>query len=311
MQKNVPLDVLPDKVKLGWIGLGVMGEPMCQHLLAAGYPMAVFTRSKEKASEVLGKGATWCASPAEVTKQSDVIFTMVGREQEVRDVYFAANGLFSEGLDNKLFIDMGTTAPTFTLQLAEYAIKLGAQFIDAPVSGGDVGARSANLSIMIGGEDSPVKKANVLLKYLGSATVMGGVGKGQHTKMCNQIVVAGTMIGVCEALVYAKNAGLNSEKLISAIRPGAAGCWSLDNLAPRIIKNDFTPGFMVEHFIKDLGIALKEAEAMDLQLPGLTLARTLYVKVRDLGHGRSGTQALLLALDAAVDTAVEDRGQVP
>ena len=305
MKKTVPtdvsldfqLDVQSDKVRLGWIGLGVMGEPMCQHLLAAGYPMAVFTRSKDKASAVLNKGAEWCDSPAEVTKQSDVVFTMVGREQEVRDVYFAANGLFSDDIDNKAFIDMGTTAPAFTLQLAGYAKKRGAQFIDAPVSGGDVGARNASLSIMAGGDQSVINIVTSLFALLGNAIVVGETGSGQHTKMCNQIVVAGTMIGVCEALIYAKNAGLNCEKLISAIRPGAAGCWTLDNLAPRIINNDFAPGFMVDHFVKDLGIAVNEAEIMSLELPGLTLAKSLYEQLSALGHGRSGTQALLLALD--------------
>jgi len=296
MQKNLQ----PDNVRLGWIGLGVMGEPMCQHLLAADYPMAIFTRSKDKASGAVSNGAKWCESPAEVTDCSDVIFTMVGSEYDVRDVYFSADGLFGREINDKLFIDMGTTAPMLTKELAGHAKEHGAQFIDAPVSGGDVGAISATLSIMVGGDETAIKSVSTLFEYLGNATIMGESGSGQHTKMCNQIVVAGTMIGVCESLVYARKAGLDCEKLISAISPGAAGCWTLDNLAPRIIKQDFAPGFMVNHFIKDLGIALNEIELMDLDLPGLTLARHLYERLNELGHGRSGTQALILALEKIV-----------
>lgn len=293
MQKNT---------KLGWIGLGVMGDSMCQHLMAADYPMSVFTRSKDKATTVLNNGAIWCDSPAEVAKQSDVVFTMVGQEQEVRDVYFSSAGLFCEekwgDISGKLFIDMGTTAPALTLELADYALEHGAQFIDAPVSGGDIGARNASLSIMAGGDELVIDKVKSLFDYLGSVKKIGKVGSGQHTKMCNQIVVAGTMIGVCEALVYAKKAGLDCEALIAAIRPGAAGCWTLDNLAPRILSDDYAPGFMVEHFIKDLSIALDEVKMMGVQLPGLTLAASLYEKLDTMGHGKSGTQALLLALEA-------------
>lgn len=290
--------------QLGWIGLGVMGEPMCQHLLAAGYAVSVYTRSQEKADAVLRAGAVWCDTPAEVAEQSDVVFTMVGSEQDVRDVYFSANGLFNTAIEDKIFIDMGTTAPALTLEIAQYAKQHGAHCIDAPVSGGDVGARNASLSIMAGGNEDIIKQVQPLFEYLGRVRVMGGSGSGQHTKMCNQIVVAGTMIGVCEALLYAKQAGLNLETMIAAIRPGAAGCWTLDNLAPRIIKQDFAPGFMVDHFIKDLAIALQEAEAMRLQLPGLSLVQSLYKKVRDVGHGKSGTQALLLALENTADSSI-------
>lgn len=288
MQKNT---------KLGWIGLGVMGEPMCQHLLSAGYAMSVYTRSQTKADNVVANGADWCDTPTEVAELSDIVFTMVGLEQEVRDVYFSASGLFSTNIRNKIFIDMGTTAPGLTLEIANYAKQNGAHCIDAPVSGGDVGARKASLSIMAGGEENIIRQVMPLFEYLGQVQVMGASGSGQHTKMCNQIVVAGTMIGVCEALLYAQRAGLDGDTLIAAIRHGAAGCWTLDNLAPRIIRQDFAPGFMVEHFIKDLGIALKEAEAMQLELPGLSLVNALYEKVRDAGHGKKGTQALLLALE--------------
>ena len=283
-------------LKLGWLGLGVMGGAMCQHLMAAGYYMSVNTRSRDKAEKLLDNGAVWCDTPAEVSAISDVVFTMVGVEDEVRDVYFSANGLFATDISDKTFVDMGTTAPALTLELSHYAKQHDAGFIDAPVSGGDVGARNASLSIMAGGDPKIVETVRPLFDCLGRMQLMGGPGSGQHTKMCNQIVVAGTMIGVCEALVYANNAGLDCEKMIAAIRQGAAGCWTLDNLAPRIISRDFAPGFMIDHFIKDLGIAVNEAEIMALSLPGLQLAKSLYERVSDMGHGKSGTQALLLAL---------------
>jgi len=283
-------------LKLGWIGLGVMGGAMCQHLMAAGYPMSVNTRSRDKADNLLDGGAMWCDTAADVATGSDVVFTMVGVEDEVRDVYFSANGLFAPDISGKIFVDMGTTAPALTLELSRYAEMHNAHFIDAPVSGGDVGARNASLSIMAGGVQEIIDDMRPLFELLGRVRVMGDAGSGQHTKMCNQIVVAGTMIGVCEALVYANNAGLDCAKLITAISQGAAGCWALDNLAPRIITRDFDPGFMVDHFIKDLGIAVRETEMMGIKLPGLELAKSLYEKVSNMGHGRSGTQALLLAL---------------
>jgi len=295
MQKNT---------KLGWIGLGVMGAPMCQHLLSAGYHVSVNTRSKEKAAGVVNNGALWCDTAEQLSKQSDVIFTMVGVEQDVRDVYFSSTGLFSTQIKDKVFVDMGTTAPSLTLEIADYALQNGAKTIDAPVSGGDVGARNAALSIMAAGDEQALAEVAPMFQCLGRVQSMGVSGNGQHTKMCNQIVVAGTMIGVCEALLYAKQAGLNCETLIAAIRPGAAGCWTLDNLAPRIINDDFAPGFMVDHFIKDLGIAVKEADTMALELPGLTLAKSLYEQVREIGHGASGTQALLLALEHNIKTKI-------
>jgi 3-hydroxyisobutyrate dehydrogenase len=288
MQKNT---------NLGWVGLGVMGEPMCGHLLAAGYSVSVFTRTKEKASQLLNNGAQWCNTPADIAEQCDVIFTMVGSEQDVREVYFSENGLFISDINGKVFIDMGTTAPSLSLEIMRYAVERGAQTVDAPVSGGDVGAKNASLSIMAGGDEGVLSDLSALFDCLGSVQIMGESGSGQHTKMCNQIVVAGTMIGVCESLVYARQAGLNCETLIAAISKGAAGCWSLENLAPRINKRDFAPGFMVNHFIKDLGIALDEAQTMKLKLPGLLLAKSLYEEVKALGFGENGTQALLLALE--------------
>ncbi|MBT8135187.1 MAG: NAD(P)-dependent oxidoreductase [Gammaproteobacteria bacterium] len=282
--------------KLGWVGLGVMGSAMCQHLIAAGYPMFINTRSHIKAEDLIAGGAVWCETPAEVAARSDVVFTMVGLEEEVRDVYLSADGLFVDSINGKTFIDMGTTAPGLTLELSRHAQQHDADFIDAPVSGGDVGARNASLSIMAGADPEILETVRPLFELLGRVQLMGGPGSGQHTKMCNQIVVAGTMIGVCEALVYASKAGLDCERLITTINQGAAGCWSLDNLAPRMISMDFAPGFMVDHFIKDLGIAVRETEMMGVKLPGLELAKSLYERVSNMGHGKSGTQALLLAL---------------
>ncbi len=287
-----------DKVKnIGWIGTGVMGGPMCGHLLAAGYTVAVFSRTKEKATDLIENGATWCTSPADVAGQSDVVFTMVGTPAEVRQVYFSAEGIFGGLNKASTIVDMSTTAPSLSLEIADEANQLGANAVDAPVSGGDIGARDATLSIMAGGKESVVNEVRPLLDCMGkSITYMGPAGSGQHTKLCNQLVVAGTMIGVCEALLYASKAGLDCHQLIAAIRPGAAACWTLDNLAPRIIKGDDAPGFMVDHFLKDLGIAVQEAEAMQLDLPGLKLARDLYLETQKIGHGQSGTQALIHAL---------------
>lgn len=285
--------------KIGWIGAGVMGEPMCGHLLDAGYAVSIYSRTRSKADSLIGRGASWCESPAAVAGCSEVLFTMVGTPDEVRDVYFSAHGIFSMLQPGSTVIDMSTTAPSLSVEIAQSAAGLGAQAIDAPVSGGDVGARNARLSIMLGGEISSVNAVMPLFECLGSNIVyMGGAGSGQHTKLCNQMVVAGSMIGVCEALVYAERSGLDCEQLVAAIRPGAAACWTLENLAPRMIAGDDDPGFMVDHFIKDLGIALRESTALGLDLPGLKLAHELYRQTRKIGHGQSGTQALIHAIRA-------------
>jgi 3-hydroxyisobutyrate dehydrogenase len=286
-----------EKPLAGWIGAGVMGEPLCGHLLDAGYTLFINTRTAARASSLVDKGARWCATPAEVAAQADIIFTMVGVPDEVQQVYFGAAGIFSALRNNAVLVDMGTTPPSLTQQIAARAHQLGASAVDAPVSGGDVGARNATLSIMAGGDADVVERVRPLFDCMArSVNYMGVAGNGQHTKMCNQLVVAGTMIGVCEALVYAAKSGLDCERLVNAIRPGAAGCWTLENLAPRINQNDYAPGFMVDHFVKDLGIALAEAENLGLNLPGLMLALALYKKVQHLGHGQSGTQALIHAL---------------
>jgi 3-hydroxyisobutyrate dehydrogenase len=283
--------------KVGWIGTGVMGEPMCGHLIDAGYGVSVYSRTREKAEKLLQKGASWCKTPSDVARHSDFIFTMVGSPAEVRDVYFSEHGIFQGLRPGSVVVDMSTTAPSLSCEIASYASKIEAQAVDAPVSGGDVGARAATLSIMAGGDESAVDAVQSFFDCMGKSVVyMGPAGSGQRTKLCNQLVVAGTMIGVCESLVYANKSGLDCNQLIAAIRLGAAGCWALDNLAPRIAKGDDEPGFMVDHFIKDLGIAVKEAELLEINLPGLKLAHNLYIETQKMGHGKSGTQALIHAI---------------
>lgn len=283
--------------RIGWIGTGVMGAPMCGHLLAAGYAASVTSRTRSKADALIEQGASWCETPAEVAAQADIVFTTVGRPEEVREVYFGEQGVFAGLQAGAIAVDMGTTPPSLTREIAERAISLGAHTVDAPVSGGDIGARNASLSVMAGGEKGIVDSIRPLFDCMASTVAwMGEAGNGQHTKMANQLAVAGTMIGVCEALVYAARAGVELEKLVSVISKGAAGCWTLDNLAPRIISGDDAPGFMVDHFVKDLGIALGECEQMGIKLPGLELANQLYRQLQAIGHGESGTQALIHAI---------------
>jgi 3-hydroxyisobutyrate dehydrogenase len=291
-------DVAPDRTRVGWIGTGVMGRSMCGHILSAGYRTTIYTRTRAKAEPLLEQGAAWADSPRGVAEASDVIFTIVGFPRDVRDVYFSADGVLAGAARDTVLVDMTTTEPTLAREIAAAADGIGAAAIDAPVSGGDVGARNAALSIMVGGVDDAVAQVMPLLERLGRNIVhQGGPGAGQHTKMCNQIVIAGTMIGVCESLLYAHRAGLDAERMLQSIRSGAAGCWTLENLAPRALKDDFEPGFIVEHFIKDMSIALAEAGRLHLALPGLALVHQLYVALQAQGHGRRGTQALLLALE--------------
>jgi len=285
------------KQRVGWIGTGVMGAPMCGHLLSAGYPVSVSSRTRSKADALIEQGAVWCETPAQVAAQADIVFTTVGSPDEVREVYFAEQGVFAGLQPGAIVVDMGTTPPSLTREISDRAISLSAHAVDAPVSGGDVGARNASLTVMAGGEEAIVDKVRPLFECMAKTVAwMGEAGNGQHTKMANQLAVAGTMIGVCEALVYAARAGVELEKLVAVISKGAAGCWTLDNLAPRIISGDDAPGFMVDHFVKDLGIALSECEQMGLSLPGLELASSLYKQLQDIGHGQSGTQALIHAI---------------
>ena len=291
-------DTSQKKQVVGWIGAGVMGRWMCQHLIDAGYPAVVYTRTRAKAEPLIDAGATWAESPAAVARQADIVFTMVGFPEDVREVYQGDQGVLAGARDGLITVDMTTTEPRLAKTICETALPLGVQAIDAPVSGGDVGARNAQLSIMVGGDAGAVQTVLPLLKRMGKQIVhQGPAGAGQHTKMCNQIVIAGTMIGVCESLLYGCRAGLDLDQVLASISGGAAGCWSLTNLAPRILKRNFDPGFFVDHFIKDMGIALDEARRMQLCLPGLALVHQLYLAVTANGGGQSGTQALMLALE--------------
>ena len=294
----MPQKVNPSTTRIGWIGTGVMGRWMCGHLIDQGYSATVYNRTKAKAQPLLDAGATWVESPREVAVNADVIFTIVGFPPDVREVYFSEHGILAGAKPDSIIVDMTTTPPTLAQELYEQAKAGGVSAIDAPVSGGDVGAREARLSIMVGGDSEAVDAVMPLFEAMGQNIVhQGGAGMGQHTKMCNQITFAGTTIGICEALVYGYKAGLDLETMLSSISKGAAACWSLDNIAPRIIERNFDPGFFIEHYIKDMGIALEEAKKMNLSLPGLALVHQLYVAVQAQGHGRLGTHALMLALE--------------
>ncbi|MBX3374108.1 MAG: NAD(P)-dependent oxidoreductase [Phycisphaeraceae bacterium] len=284
-------------LRIGWIGTGVMGAPMAGHLLRAGHAVTVFTRTPGRAEALLEAGARWAETPAQAARDADVVCSIVGMPDDVSSVHLGPTGTLTSIGPGTLLIDFTTSSPSLAVSIAEAAAARGALALDAPVSGGDIGAREARLSIMVGGAPEAFARAEPLLRHLGPRIVhQGGPGAGQHTKMVNQVLIAATMIGVCEGLLYAEAAGLDPSRVIESVGAGAAGSWSVLNLGPRIIQGDFGPGFMVEHFLKDLGIALAEADRMNLALPGLSLARQLYLAVRSTGGGRLGTQSLILAL---------------
>jgi 3-hydroxyisobutyrate dehydrogenase len=283
---------------IGWIGTGVMGTSMCGHLLEKGHEIILFTRTKAKAQGLIERGARWADSPRAVAEQVEVLFTVVGFPQDVREVYFGKEGILAGIRSGMVLVDMTTTEPSLSQGIAAAALARGATALDAPVSGGDVGARQATLSIMVGGDRQAVDKMMPFFRLMGNRVLhQGGPGAGQHTKLCNQIVITSTMIGVCESLLYGYKAGLDLPRMLESVRGGAAACWTLDHLAPRMLARNFEPGFFVEHFVKDMGIALQESRRMGLTLPGLALAHQLYLSVQAQGHGRCGTQALLLALE--------------
>jgi 3-hydroxyisobutyrate dehydrogenase len=289
--------VAPGTTRLGWIGTGVMGQSMCSHLIAKGFAMTVFNRSRAKAQPLLDRGAAWGSSPRQVAEKSDVVFAIVGFPRDVREVFLGTDGALAGSKSGNILVDMTTSEPSLAAEIYEAAKAKGVFAVDAPVSGGDVGAREARLSIMIGGDKEVVDALGPCWEAMGKTIIhQGPAGAGQHTKMVNQILIATNMIGVCEALLYGYKAGLDLPTVLQSVAPGAAGSWSLSNLGPRIIANNFDPGFFVEHFIKDMGIALAEAKAMGLSLPGLALANQLYVALKSQGHGRDGTHSLELAL---------------
>jgi 3-hydroxyisobutyrate dehydrogenase len=289
--------ISPGNTKIGWIGTGVMGSSMCGHLIDAGFSATVFSRTKSKADTLVAKGAQWVDSAKAVAEQSDVIFAIVGFPSDVREVMLGENGALAGSKSGNVLVDMTTSDPSLAIEIAEAGQAKGVASVDAPVSGGDVGAKNAALSIMIGGDKDVVEALNPCWQAMGKTIVhQGAAGAGQHTKMVNQTLIATNMIGVCEALLYGYKAGLDLPTVMQSVESGAAGSWSLSNLGPRIMDNNFDPGFFVEHFIKDMGIALGESKKMGLSLPGLALSHQLYLALQAQGHGRDGTHALELAL---------------
>ena len=284
---------MDNKPVIGFIGIGAMGRSMAGHLLNAGYPLHVHNRTQAKAQDLLDKGAQWQDSPGKVAAVSDVIITIVGFPNDVEAVYLGDDGILTNAKAGSTVIDMTTSCPDLAQKIAEQAKTKGISSFDAPVSGGDIGAREARLSIMVGGDVEVFEKIKPIFEIMGKNIVLQGpAGSGQHTKMCNQIAIASGMMAISEAMAYARKSGLKPETVLKSIESGAAGSWSLTNLAPRVLKGDFAPGFFVKHFIKDMKIAIGSAENMGLDLPGLQLAKQLYEKLADRGCEDDGTQAL-------------------
>lgn len=280
------------KPRIGFIGLGIMGWSMVGHLLVAGYPLNIYNRSKGNAASLIEKGAKWFDAIGDLAENSDVIISMVGYPSDVEEIYFGTGNILDRA-KNAYLIDMTTSSPSLAMRIAQAAETKGSHALDAPVSGGDIGARNAKLSIMVGGKQADFDAVLPIFQLMGANIVLqGGPGAGQHTKMCNQIVIAGTIMGVSEGLAYAKKAGLDANKVMQSIGGGAASGFQLLNLGVKMIAGDFAPGFYVEHFLKDLGIALDEASKCGLEMPALSLAKQLYIDLVSKGCARNGTQVL-------------------
>lgn len=282
-------------MKVGFIGTGVMGNSLVKHLLDEGHEVSIYTRTASKAQNLMEAGAKWQESPKLLAKDAEVIFTMVGYPSDVEEIYFGDEGIISNANEGTVLVDMTTSKPELAREIFKTALQNGLSALDAPVSGGDIGARNGLLSIMVGGEESTFKQVQPLLDLFGGNIVyQGPAGSGQHTKMCNQIIIASNMMGVSESLIYALKAGLDPETVLLSISSGAAGSWSLSNLAPKMISRNFEPGFYIKHFIKDMRIALEEAELMGLELPALRLSLSLFENLAEKGYEDKGTQALIV-----------------
>jgi 3-hydroxyisobutyrate dehydrogenase len=293
---SIPL-VSPATHRIGWIGTGVMGSSMCSNLMRAGFAAIVYNRTRAKAEPLLAQGARWANSPRELAAECDAIFSIVGYPADVREVILGGDGALAGCRASAILVDMTTSEPTLAAEIAREAAARGVYSVDAPVSGGDVGAREARLSIMIGGDARAVAALQPCWEALGKTIVHhGGPGAGQHAKMVNQTLIASCMIGLCEALLYAAKAGLDLEKVLQSTGGGGASSWSLLNYGPRMLQGNFAPGFFIEHFLKDLGIILSESRRMELMMPGTALVEQLYRAAAAQGRARDGTQALLLAL---------------
>lgn len=292
------MDTKQKNTTVGFVGLGVMGHSMAGHILDAGYNLFVYTRSRSKADDLIARGAVWMDSPRALAGESNVVITIVGYPKDVEEVYFGDHGLLAGVRKGATLIDMTTSSPALAVRIADAAKERGASALDAPVSGGDKGAREATLAIMVGGESDVFERMLPLLRVLGKNILLqGGPGCGQHTKMANQIAIASNMMGVCEAIAYAKNAGLDPEQVLASISEGAAGSWSLSNYGPRILAGNFAPGFYVKHFIKDMKIAVEEARNMELDVPGLMQSLELYERLAAKGCEDDGTHALYKLYD--------------
>lgn len=279
---------------IGFVGTGVMGASMAGHLLRAGCSLRVHNRTRERAQSLVDAGAVWCDTPAQVAQGADAVITIVGYPADVEQVYLGQDGLVEAAEPGTLLIDMTTSSPVLARRIAQAAAARDLDALDAPVSGGDIGAREARLTIMVGGSESAFAAAEPVLRVMGPNVVLqGGPGAGQHTKMCNQIAIAANMLGACESLAYARAAGLDPQLVLQSISAGAAGSWTLSNLVPRMIADDMAPGFYVRHFIKDMRIALDSAEEMGIELPGLLLAHVMYQRLASQGGEDLGTQALI------------------
>ncbi len=280
--------------KIGFIGLGVMGNPMAEHLLDKYHELSIHTRTKKKAENLIAKGAVWYDSVAELAQHCDVIITIVGMHTDVQDIYLGKSGLINSCNPNTILIDMTTSSPTLAKDIYQKGLNKNIYVLDAPVSGGDIGAKNATLSIMVGGDKQIFLDCKEIFETLGTNIVyQGPAGSGQHTKMVNQIVIAGNMIGMVEAIVYAKQANLDVNTVLESISKGAAGSWQLTNNGPKILNKDYTPGFYIKHFMKDIHLAQDEARNVALDLPGLDLVESLYASLMENGYGNLGTQALI------------------
>ncbi|MEY7998871.1 NAD(P)-dependent oxidoreductase [Clostridium sp. Mt-5] len=287
-----------DKPIIGFIGLGVMGNSMASNILRGGYDLLVYNRTKSKGDNLIANGAKWRDTPADVAKEADIVISIVGYPKDVEEVYLGKDGVLENIRKDGIVVDMTTSKPSLAKKIYNEAKKKGVYSLDAPVSGGDVGAKNGALSIMVGGDKEIFEKVLPIFKLMGKNIVwQGKAGSGQHTKMCNQIAIAGNMMGVCETIAYAEKSGLDPERVLKSIETGAAASWSLSNLAPRMIKGDFEPGFYVKHFIKDMNIALSEAKDMNLETPALKLSKSLYDELEKEGKGDCGTQVLYKLID--------------
>lgn len=284
--------------KIGWIGTGVMGRSMCMHLLKAGHEISVYNRTKSKADDLVAAGAKWCDSAAEATRGNSYIFSIVGYPEDVEQTMLGPDGVIENAPENSYVIDMTTSTPVLAEEIATQGKQRSIHCLDAPVSGGDIGARNGTLAIMVGGEKADFDHVKPFFEIMGENIAhMGPAGKGQHTKMSNQILIAGTMIGVVESLLYAHKAGMDMNEVIDVIGKGAASSWSINNLGTRIAKGDFNPGFFIKHFVKDMRIALDEARRMGLALPGLALVQQFYTAAMAMGYEDLGTQGLYKVLE--------------